>query len=795
MRFLTFQPLIPPPLWVLAALVCAASCAWYASRRPVGVSLGRWAAILVLTGSGIAAVLVILLNPTWLERSLPPGGKPVLSVLVDASASMSTPDVGAGTTRFIEAAALARTLAGTLDARFDVRTVVFAGSTKLVDREALPRVRPDGPTTDLAGAIAAGLLEEQPQGQSIVLLSDGIHNAGGQAVKVLEAARLARGLNAPIYTRTLGGEVEVHDLALDLESQQELAFIGQKTPIVAQVRRRGLGAPQATVVLSSEGRELIRRTVSFDAQGRAEVRFDAEQPRPGLYRYEARVDPVPGEVILVNNAESFLLRVVDEPIHVLLLEGKPYWDAKFLMRTLGSDPSIELDSVVRLAEGRFLRRTMRRPSATVRPDAQAAAPPAGAAPKADADIPRVDDANIPPGQRPNDKGQRTTDDWKILSGPDEILAGKDGLGRYQVIVLGRDAGVFLNEEQIGRLRTWIAKEGGALVCYRGAPAAQLSQPLARLLPVRWSRSRESRFRVQLTERGRELRWLAPTAAGPGDEALTRLPTLARNEQPHEPKPLAVVLATATAAASAGADGGSTPVVTYQPYGSGRVVVIEGAGMWRWAFLPPQYRDQGEIYGSLWHSVIRWLASGAGLPPGQDMALRADKIAFRTGEPVTATLLMRQEAAARQVPKVDLKGDGPNASKSFTPVPSADDPATFRVLFGALPEGRYHARIAGGGAKISRPSAEIAFDVRGFAEEELDRAARPDLMERIAHESGGAVLETGSPGELVTRIQPARAKSRTEQVLRYPAWDHWWLLLGTIAVWGAAWILRRTAGLV
>ncbi len=111
------------------------------------------------------------------------------------------------------------------------------------------------------------------------------------------------------------------------------------------------------------------------------------------------------------------------------------------------------------------------------------------------------------------KGQPETsdprvDNWKILAGPDDVILGADGLRRYQIVVLGRDADVFLGEDRIARLREWIAKEGGALVCYRGAPAAQLSQPLARLLPVRWSRSPETRFRVQLTERGRELRLAA-----------------------------------------------------------------------------------------------------------------------------------------------------------------------------------------------------------------------------------------------------------------------------------------------
>ena len=56
---------------------------------------------------------------------------------------------------------------------------------------------------------------------------DGIHNADGQAARVLEAVRLARGGDAPIFTRTIGGEAEVRDLALDLQRQQDLAFVDQ----------------------------------------------------------------------------------------------------------------------------------------------------------------------------------------------------------------------------------------------------------------------------------------------------------------------------------------------------------------------------------------------------------------------------------------------------------------------------------------------------------------------------------------------------------------------------------------
>ena len=287
MRFFTFQPMIPPALWALMCLACRR--AGYGMPAPaVAREPRRWSAILALSACGIVAVLVILLNPTWLVRVAPPGGKPLLNLLVDASSSTGHTRLGAGKTRFDAAGAMARDLAVSLSNQFEVRTSVFAESTRVVDSQTLTSMRPDGPKTDLASAISSSLVEDRPAGQSIVLLSDGIHNAGGQADRVLDAVRQARGLAAPVYTRTFGGDVEVHDLALELESQQELAFIGQKAPLVAHVRRRGLGAPQATLILSHDDRELERRPITFDAQGLAQARFDLQQEKPGLYRYHAR---------------------------------------------------------------------------------------------------------------------------------------------------------------------------------------------------------------------------------------------------------------------------------------------------------------------------------------------------------------------------------------------------------------------------------------------------------------------------------------------------------------------------
>src|SRR5206468_3314751 len=152
----------------------------------------------------------------------------------------------------------------------------------------------------------------------------------------------------------------------------------------------------------------------------------------------------------------------------------------------------------------------------------------------------------------------------------------------------------------------------------------------------------------------------------------------------------------------GQESQSSPAVVYQPYGTGRVVVIEGAGMWRWAFLPPQYQQGEEVYASLWHSLLRWLVSGGQLLPGQKMTLRA---------------------------------------------------------------------------------------------EELDLKPRPDLMARLATESGGAVLDADAAGNVKSKFEEHWAKLHPPRYERTTAWDRGWVIAAVFAAWTAAWAIRRSGGLV
>jgi hypothetical protein len=771
MTHITFDPHVPLALWAPLALAMAALLGWYAVVGRRRAPARRWWVIIALMSVAAAVPLILLLNPTWEDRIPPPPGKPLLTVLLDRSASMATRDGENGRSRYQAVAAVATAMARTLGDRYDVRIRTFAEGSTPAAAENLAQQEPDGSATDLAAAVQEALQENQPQGQAMLLLSDGIQNVGTIDRLRREIAK-TKVAAAPVYTKTLGGSATVNDLDVAIHQPQELSFVGQRVPAAVRVRQRGSLAQTIQLTLLLDDKAIERRDVALKPDDSVEEVFYIANAQSGLYRYEVRADSLPGEVSTVNNAAPLLLRVVDQPVRVLLLEGKPYWDTKFLVRTLSTDPSIELTSVVQLAEGRLLQRKIpRRVPVEEKEHADRAAPKSAPAKEADQD-----------GKSPPDEGR---EQWSIEKDAGKFLASGDGLAGYQIVILGRNAEAFLTDEALARLRKWLAESEGALVCFRGSPAAQIHQRLGELMPVRWTPAAESRYHVQMTGVGQTLRWMP--ASTDEKNPLAELPSLAATSRAEASKALAVVLATTLT----GGSDDAAPVIVYQPVGTGRVVVVEGAGMWRWAFLPPERQQQEEIYGTLWRSLVRWLVANVGLLPSQRMALRTDRLTFTTDENVTATLLVRDPAA--EPPQVELRGGPSDQPRAFRCVPRGSESGQFYVGLGRLPEGRYSLRAAN--AEKDETSATAVFDVRGNLVERLEVSAQPDTMRLIADESGGAVLETTEPQRVGQEFDLHLSRIRPERTARTMAWDRWWALLGALAVWGVAWGLRRRSGLV
>jgi hypothetical protein len=755
MNHLSFDPRIPLALWVPLALAAAGLLVAYAAASRGRMHGRRRWKILALMTVAVIAPLAILLNPTWIDRVPPPPGKPLLTLLIDNSASMDVRDAGQNRSRYEDACQIAAAMSKTLAERYEVRLRTFAAESSPAGVETLAARRADGPATDLAAAIESALDSDHPQGQAVLLVSDGGHNVGG-AARLRDAAAHARSQSTPIFTHTIGGPAEVRDLDVQIERPQELTFVRQAAAVTVTLRQRGSLAAQATLHLLLDGKEIEKRTAPLVANGRCEQTFEVKQEKAGLYRYEVLADPLPGEVTAANNSSPLLLRVVDQPVRVLLLEGKPYWDTKFLIRTLSMDESVELTTVVQLAEGRLLQRTIARHAGHPR------------------------------------SGSASDDQWTIATSAGKFLTDPAALASYRVVILGRNAEVFLSDEALARLSKWLDSQDGSLVCFRGAPSLKINQRLDELMPVRWTAAAESRFRAQWTDEGQSLRWL------PGEsdaEALAAMPSLATTAQP-KAKPFVTSVLATSSGGGAPAQRGAVPLVTYRAagtLGSGRVVAVEGAGMWRWAFLPPQHRDRDELYGSLWRSLIRWLVTNAGMLPSQRLALRVEKGTYNTEENAVASLQVREDRWTGGTPHVELAGPALDGPRTIACKAWGNAPGQYHAELGRLAEGRYRLRVVGAGK--DETSAEAAFDVRGNMKERLDVAARPENMKWIAENAGGAVLDDASPEKMAQLFDEHLRRSRPERTIRTAAWDRWWLLTGALGLWGLAWGLRRSSGLI
>ena len=759
LAWLDWQPRVSLPLWLALAVLFVVFWLVYVVRSRAVIPGARRPWILAIMLAAGSIPLILLLNPTWVQPLPPPDGRPLVTVLVDTSASMDVLDKQDDSqTRLQRAKKIAEQVVASFDDTYEKRIVTFDSAVENADSKletsetetneteaGESKTNEPGKRTDLAAAITMAAQSDRPRGQAVVLISDGIHNVGPSR-RAVAAAQAARSRGAPVFPVSVAEDVVVKNLSLQSNAGSRLAFVDQSVQLAAKVVSRGFDPAPIEVVLSKNGKQLETQKVILSTDDTQEISFTATPDAPGLYRYSVKVGALPGEATTDDNQLSLLVRVIDSPIGVLLLEGKPYWDSKFLARNLSADPSIRLESLVMLREDRFMHRNQ----SSVNENAADAGP--------------------------------ETSNWQILPSPDSVLGSSEALEAFQVIVLGRDSEAYLDENTLSRLRNWVATQGGSLVCARGTPQSTLSEKLGRMLPVKWTRGTERRFRAQVTSESESEGWIRADESDP----LSSMPSLVTAAAPETRGGLPRVLATSD-------DGeNSIPIVTYQPYGAGRTVVVEGAGMWRWALMAPEFAAAEETYSSVWNGLLQWLVSRVALSPGQDRALQSEQLRFSTDESAIATLLVRDTVSQSEMPKVELLRDGKDSISIINCEPAGDQLGVYQARFGELPPGSYQAKLVDADPN---DRSVTGFEVRQPVTERLELSPRNDLLAAIAKQSGGELLQANDAEAIAETIQQQIIDGLPIETRRTPAWDRWWVLLGVLGLWTAAWTVRRQSGLV
>lgn len=611
--------------------------------------------------------------------------------------------------------------------------------TTVGEGDWLDRLQADASRTALGDALREVLNRKRGQPLAgVVLLTDGANNSGTAPIEV---ANLFRQDGVPLYAYGVG-ICSPRDLAVMNLFAPETTFAREELALTVRVRSQGFSGLTVPLVVSLDGTAVATQEVRFLADGEQVVPLRFTPPQPGQFTLRAALAAQPQEAVTDNNAQAQRLRVIDAKIKVLLADGTPRWEFRYLQAMLLRDRRIELKCW--LAEG----------SSGLARDEQS---------------PYLDRF------------------------PDQ----KEELFKFDVIILGDVDPRVMTGTRLENLNEFVSRFGGALVVVAGkqfSPHAYRRTALDRMLPVEFDppspeTDREPAavqpIRLALTPTGRTSPLLRLSDKDEENLALwNQLPPVYWVARVLRAKPAAEVLVVDPEPARASRFG-LMPVVALQQYGLGTVVYVGTDNTWRWR------KNVGDrYYTTLWGQIIQRAALPRLLGGARRTQLSSDRQNYVTGERVRVyARLYSAGFDPVQAPAVKAlyrlqDGSGPSAEVLLRPVP--EQPGLYEGQFVAGQPGPYQFWVE------SDPGTTLEFSVTDPRFEWGDTALNEPLLRQLASVTGGAYFREEDLHQLPDAIQ-----ARTERVrstLEVPLWSSPLYFLVLLGVVTAEWLLRKRSDL-
>ncbi len=737
--------LLAGPLVAAAALAVgvAALIAWRAYRGTTAAPSPFSNRLLTgLRGAALLLLFFCLLRPALVISRVVPRQN-VLGVLLDDSRSMRLADQAGRPRSEWAAGAFGEegTLTTALEESFLLRFFRFDRTAARVSGPA--SLTADGSRTDLAASLErvrrdlAGL----PLA-GLVLVTDGADNGSTPLTDVLVALR---GASVPVYTVGVGQPRLEADVEIGRIEVPTRILAGSSVTAEVMVQQQGFAGQAAVLTVEADTRMVERRTITLPEEGRTlavPVSFSAD--RAGPVRYRFAVTPMPAERITQNNERVVLVEVEDARRRILYFEGEPRFELKFVRWAIEQDPNLQLVALEQTAENKYLRLGI------------------------------DDPADLADGF------------------PDT----REELYTYEGLILGSVPADYFTPDQLQLIADFVSRRGGGLIVLGGrrglAEGGFAGTPLAELLPLELPaapapvEAAATEVKAVVTPAGlvHAVTRLEPDEAA-NREHWERLPALTVVNALGPPKPGATVLLE-----GARTDGGpDIPLLLFQRYGRGRVMLVAAQDTWLWQ-MHAGITVEDATHETLWRQLLRWLVNEApdrvrvvelpgGAIPGQEAALAAEV----TDRRFLGLNDMRVQAFLT----------GPDST--VTALPMTWDPrqdGRYTTLLVPAVEGLHQVNIEAAGDSQFVGSAAAWFWVGEGDEEYFGAAMRAPLLERIARETGGRFYTPDQARHLPDDVPFTRAGVTVRDTLEL--WDMPILLLALLTLVGAEWLLRRRRGL-
>jgi uncharacterized membrane protein len=739
-------------------------------------------------GLKVVAIMILglcLIEPLWSSRRAQSGAN-LFAVVADNSRGLTIRDRGESRTRGqILQEAIQRGKGGwlaKLAEDFQVRGYVF--DSRLRRTMDFSELAFDGKASALGETLRT--LAERYRGRplaGVLLLTDGI------ATDMADPGNDWAGL-APVYPVVVGRDQTPDDLALANVTVSQTSFEDAPVTIQADVEATGHAGRTLAVDLTDDAGDLVEQQ-TWKVGGRdtkQAFRFRLRPESTGVLFYHLRAaarsgggsDPCQTAAQAGSRNERAV--VVDRgggPFRVLYVSGRPNWEYKFLQRAVSEDDQVQLVGLIRVAR--------REPKYDWRGRAGEQSNPLYRGFSA-ADQEQTEGYDQPVLVRLN-----TRDEAELRDGFPRTA--QDLFGFHAVILDDVDA-QFFTYDQMELLRRYVGERGGGFLMLGGQESFQKGgfdrTPLSHLLPVYLDRSPSGSavpaVRLTLTREG----WLQPWVRTRDNEQeqqqqLAAMPEFHVLNRVGGAKPGASVLATAE-----GEGDQAAPALVVQRYGNGRSAALAVGDVWRWGLARPQAHPDMDKF---WRQTVRWLVADV---PGRISMLAVSK-PEQTGQPVVLQVRARDQAfePMENVSVTVEVRDPQGQTLHLAAEPRPDQTGLYEVTYVPRASGGYAASAKvsdANGADLGQAQTGWVADLEGREFQSI-KTNRP-LLEKIARQTGGRVLELGELDAFVRDLPQERAPITTVWVR--PLWDLPWaetglltLVLGCLV---AEWAIRRWRGL-
>ena len=739
-----FQPLWPAYVtWIL--LIAAILLPFFLYRRSAGLIPDSWRyGFTALRASAFALVLLIFLQPVLRLQSIVPQQN-FVAIAYDFSKSMEIRDESGGRSRLEAEEQILRPVDNpvieALESKFKLRYFRFSGSAER--SESFPGELRRGDITDLERSLyqVSDELATVPVA-GIVLITDGADNHSDDLDGLISKFR-ARGI--PIYTVGVGSERFSRDAEILRVTAPRTVLKDTVVEAEVAVRSIGYSGRRTKLVVTDQGKVLQSQEIALGSDGEVKtykVNLSGEIEGPRIFQF--RMEPLQGEIVEQNNDYEVLVRVEDAQPKILYVEGEPRWEYGFLRRAIFADKNLQVETLLRQADGKFLRQGIESPGTL--------------------------------------KGGFPVD--------------KEELFKYKALVLGSAEASFFTFDQLRMISDFVGQRGGGFLMLGGrssyALGGYIHTPIEDVLPLYLGRNpgivpefKNSEFKVRLTGYGEK----HPICRLSLSEDLNRerwqgAPNLIGFNETAGPKPGATVLARASMLE----DESLNPVIlAFQRFGRGKAVAFTAATSWRWRMEQDAADNFHELF---WRQMLRWLVSDVPDP----VTVSAEKHSY-SPEDVAVLQAEVNDESFLPLNDVRLSASVKAPSGQVTPVSLTwefEKNGRYSGTFKPQEEGVHEVVCEAFRGDKSLGIAKTDFRVAESTEEFHQASLNSDLLRRLSSETGGRYYAAGNLDTLAEDISYIdKGAFRIEEK---DLWDMPFLFLLLIGLVSTEWILRKRKGL-